>query len=262
MTSGRAARTQPSEARETTAKGLERLHKVLANAGVASRRKCEELIAAGRVSVNGRVVTEMGAKVDAEKDEIRVDGKVIRTGPALVYILLHKPPGVVTSKRDPAGRDVLSLLKDLPPSLNPVGRLDAETEGLLLLTNDGALHHRLTHPSFQVLRTYRVLVDKAPDADQLGALRGGVMLSDVKTGPAHVRLLKQTGRGTWVEFQIGEGKRREVRRAFHTVGLPARRLIRVAFGPLQLGRLARGKWRRLSPKEIRELREFVGLGEG
>ncbi len=234
----------------------ERLQKVLARAGVASRRRAEELIRAGRVTVNGRVVTELGARVDPERDVVRVDGRPVRREPP-TYILLHKPVGVVSTTRDPQGRrTVLDLLPDLGVRLYPVGRLDYDSSGLLLLTNDGELAHRLTHPRFGVEKVYRVRVQGHPSEDDLERLRRGVRLAEGPTAPARVRVLRRDADGTWLEVALREGRNRQVRRMLAALGYGVRALVRVREGPLALRGLQPGQWRHLSDQEVRRLKDI------
>ena len=234
-----------------------RLQKYMAECGVASRRKAEEMIREGRVSVNGQVITEMGVQVE-EEDAVRVDGIIIRPEAEKKYILYHKPAGEVTTAHDPEGRPcVLDHFRDYPVRLYPVGRLDYDSEGLLLLTNDGALTERLLHPSHQVDKTYLARVSGAVTQDTLRLLRQGVMLDDHKTSPAKARIVKQEALATVVLITIHEGRNRQVRRMFEAAGHQVTRLRRVRFGPLDLGDLPRGRWRELTPEEIRRLRAYL-----
>jgi pseudouridine synthase len=238
-----------------------RLQKILASAGVASRRAAERLIEAGRVQVNGRPVRELGSQADPERDRIEVDGRPVHRPEAKRYLLLHKPPGYLTTRADPHGRPrVFDLLPDLGVRLHSVGRLDADAEGLLLLTNDGELTQRLTHPRHGVPRVYRVLVTGRPGLAVLAALERGVTLEDglARAGRAR-RLPGGPPGGAWLELTLTEGRYREVKRMCRAVGHPVRRLVRVRFGPLGLGRLAPGAWRDLVPAEILALR---GAGPG
>ncbi|GMV36124.1 MAG: putative RNA pseudouridine synthase [Fimbriimonadales bacterium] len=239
----------------------ERLQKLLAAAGYGSRRACEVLILEGRVSVNGTVVTELGAKADLTTDVIAVDGKPIAR-PRLLYVLMNKPPGYVTTVRDPrAGRSVMQLLPDLPTRVFPVGRLDKDTSGVLLFTNDGDLANRLTHPSHGVRKTYRAVVGSTPSDATLERLRKGVRLEDGMTAPAEVRVLGQdrkSGRCT-LELVIKEGRKRQVRRMLEAVGHPVEELTRTRFGPLSTYRLPKGACRMLSNVEVERLYRLVGL---
>jgi 23S rRNA pseudouridine2605 synthase len=233
-----------------------RLQKLLAEAGVTSRRGAERLIAAGRVSVNGVPVSELGARADPERDRVEVDGRPLPRAEAKRYVLLHKPAGYLTTREDPRRRPrVLDLLPDLGVRLHPVGRLDRDAEGLLLLTNDGALTFRLTHPRHGVRRVYHVLVEGPAGPAVFRALETGVTLED---GPARVeraRRLRDAAPGAaWVELTLAEGRYHEVKRLCRAVGLTVRRLRRVAFGPLRLGSLAAGRWRELAPAEVERLR--------
>lgn len=232
-----------------------RLHKLLAEAGVASRRAAERLMQAGRVRVNGLVVLEPGAQADPEHDRISIDGRELRRAEPKRYVLLHKPSGYLTTRADPRGRPcVLDLLPELGVRLHPVGRLDVDAEGLLLLTNDGAVTYRLTHPRHGVPRVYHVLVEGRADAAALGALRRGVLLEDGAARVDEVIRLETAGEGrTWLALTLREGRYREVKRLCRAVGLRVRRLVRIAFGPLRLGRLPTGAWRDLDDREVAAL---------
>ncbi len=234
-----------------------RLQKYMADCGVASRRKAEEMILEGRVAVNGAVVTEMGTQVE-EGDTVLVDGAVIRPETEKKYVLYHKPAGEVTTVHDPEGRPcVLDHFRDFPVRLYPVGRLDYDSEGLLLLTNDGALTERLLHPSHQVDKTYLARVSGAVSMDTVRHLRAGVMLDDHKTAPAKVRVIKQEAFATVALVTIHEGRNRQVRRMFEDAGHQVLQLRRVRFGPLDLGSLPRGEWRELTGEEIRKLMAYL-----
>ncbi len=237
--------------------GAERLQKVLASAGVASRRDCEELIAAGRVSVNGRVVHELGTRVDLVHDLVTVDGKPVQPPGERTYILLHKPVGVVSTVDDPQGRPTVVDLVDVPTRIFPVGRLDVDSEGLLILTDDGELTHHLTHPSFAVEKEYRALLDRAPTASALRDWRAGVMLEGERTAPAWVEVLDRSDEGTWVRVVLREGRKRQIREIARLLGYTVKRLIRVREGSLLLGDLPAGSWRVLQPEEVQELRTHV-----
>ncbi len=237
---------------------MERLQKFLAHAGVASRRSCEKLIAEGQVKVNGTVVREMGIKVDPENDVVEVAGKVIQEKEEKVYILLNKPRGYVTTLRDPQGRPkVTDLLKGLKTRVYPVGRLDFDTEGLLLLTNDGALTYALTHPRHQIGKTYTALVQGVPDQDKLKRFRKGLRLADGPTAPAKVKLLKKRGNNALLEITIYEGRNRQIRRMCETIGHPVLELKRVSLDFLKLGELAPGEFRRLTKGEIKRLKDKI-----
>jgi len=232
----------------------ERLQKILARAGVASRRKCEEIIAAGRVTVDGKVVATMGAKADPERQEITFDGERIGFSPRR-YFAVYKPLGVVSTTRDPHGRPkVTDLVHGVRERLFAVGRLDADSEGLMILTNDGAFAERVTHPRYQVPRTYLVEVDGELDARVSRKLRDGVRI-DIEQRPARarrVRVLKSNARRSLVELSITEGRKRVVRRMFAALGHPVRSLKRTAIGNIRLGRMKPGSVRRLDPAEVGE----------
>ena len=234
-----------------------RLQKYMAECGVSSRRRAEDMIREGRVSVNGLVITEMGVQVE-EEDTVRVDGQIIRPEAEKMYIMYHKPAGEVTTAHDPEGRRcVLDHFRDFPVRLYPVGRLDYDSEGLLLLTNDGALTERLLHPSHQVDKTYLARVTGTVGQDTLRLLRQGVMLDDHKTSPAKARLVRQEALAALVLVTIHEGRNRQVRRMFEAAGHQVLQLRRVRFGPLDLGDLPRGQWRALSPEEKRRLMAYL-----
>jgi len=247
----------------------QRLQKVLAHAGVASRRACEQLIADGRVSVDGITVTEAGVRVDPLTQEIRVDGSRILTNPELITLMLHKPAGVVTTMEDPEGRptvaqygrDYLAEHPELPDSLRlvHVGRLDTETEGLLLLSNDGELSHRLMHPSFEIAKTYVAIVDGQVEPWVPRKLRRGIELEDGEAKADRVTVKDSGPRGSIVEITLHSGKNRIVRRMLDAVGHPVTRLARTRLGPLRLGNLRPGQTRPLSGEEIAALQQEVGL---
>jgi 23S rRNA pseudouridine2605 synthase len=232
--------------------GGDRLQKVLAQAGLGSRRACEVLIDEGRVEVNGEVA-RLGRRVDPEHDRVSVDGVRIPVRPGLVYYLLNKPAKVVTTASDPEGRPTVVDLVPAEPRVFPVGRLDRDTEGLLLLTNDGDLAHGLTHPSRGVPKTYLAEVSGVPSRGALRRLREGVDLEDGRTAPAKARLAQTTPTGSALELVIHEGRNRQVRRMCEAIGHPVRRLVRTRFGPLHENRLAPGQWRALTQAEIRAL---------
>ena len=230
-----------------------RLQKYMAECGVASRRRAEEMILEGRVSVNGTVIDQMGVQVE-DGDEVRLDGKPIRPEAQKRYVMYHKPAGEVTTVSDPEGRaTVLDHFRDYPVRLYPVGRLDYDSEGLLLLTNDGALTERMLHPSHLVEKTYLARVTGRVSMDSVRQLRGGVMLDDHKTAPAKVRIIKEETFATVVLVTIHEGRNRQVRRMFEALGHRVLQLRRVRFGPLELGDLPRGQWRELTAEEVRRL---------
>ena len=241
--------------------GKRRLAKVLAERGVASRREAERMIEAGRVSVNNVVVSHPGHPVDEHADKIRVDNRYLGAPPRRVYFLLYKPKGYITSRDDPEGRaSVLELLRDVPDRVEPVGRLDINTEGALLLTNDGPLAHKLTHPSTGVPKRYAAKVWKTPSERTIQRLEEGVMLEDGKTAPCKVRVVETTDEGnSWVEITVTEGKNRLVRRMLAAVGHPVAKLRRESFATISLRGLERGEYRMLTGEEVDRLRE---LSEG
>jgi 23S rRNA pseudouridine2605 synthase len=236
---------------------MERLQKVLAHAGVGSRRHCEELILAGRVHVDGAVVRELGTRVDPERQKLAVDGQAVRAE-RQVYWLVNKPRGYLCTNHDPAGRP---LVNDLVPNVDQrvytVGRLDEDSEGLLLLTNDGELAHRLMHPRFGIEKTYMVQVAGQPTREDLDKLLKGVWLSDGHVQAKQVKKVKRQGESTWLRIVLNEGKNREIRRMLARLGHKVMRLQRVAIGPVQLGTLLKGKARKLNGPELTELREAV-----
>jgi 23S rRNA pseudouridine2605 synthase len=236
-----------------------RLQKFLARAGAASRRGSEDLIAAGRVTVNGQVVTEAGTKVDPRTDTVTFDGAVLSVGEAQVYIALNKPLGVVTTMSDPQGRPTVANLVPVAdnPGLFPVGRLDAETTGLLLFTTDGELSHRLLHPRWHVEKVYLARIDGTATDRQLAPLRIGIRLDDGMTSPARLTVLGSSGGTTRVEIAIREGRKRQVRRMFSALHHPVLELHRETFGPIGIGGLAPGTWRELTSGEVAQLREAV-----
>jgi pseudouridine synthase len=237
-----------------------RLQKILSQAGIASRRAAEKLIAEGRVSVNGETVRELGTKADPSRDDVRVDGRRIKSAERLRYILLNKPRGYVTTRSDPQRRPtVIDLLEGVKEYVYPVGRLDYDTEGLLLLTNDGALAAKLTHPRHGVERTYEARVAGIPGERALQTLRSGVPLDGRRTLPAEVIVLnKRTGdREGVLLMTIREGRNRQVRRMCEAVGHPVQRLKRTRIGPISDRRLPPGVWRDLTVEELRKLKALV-----
>jgi 23S rRNA pseudouridine2605 synthase len=250
--------TEPTDRAPKTGDGRERLQRALARAGVASRRASEELIEDGRVSINGALAT-LGDKVDPSRDRVYVDGHLVPLDPALHTFAFHKPAGVVTTVRDPQGRpDLTGYLPAEVPGVVPVGRLDRNSEGLLLLTNDGELANRVMHPRYGVEKEYLAEVEGRPTRSHVAKLQRGVELDD---GPARaVRATvraESAGRGA-VEVVMGEGRKREVRRLLAAVGLPVVRLVRVRVGPVRLGQLPPGELRELEPSEVRELYAAAG----
>ena len=238
-----------------------RLQKILSRAGVASRRAAETLIAEGRVSVNGTTVLEMGTKADAVSDDIRVDGRRIKAAEPHRYILLNQPAGYVTTRSDPQRRPtVIDLLRGVREYVYPAGRLDYDTEGLVLMTNDGDLAAKLTHPRHGVERTYEVRVTGVPNPGAVERLRNGVPLDGRRTRPADVTLLHRghTDRDSLLVMTIREGRNRQVRRMCEAVGHPVRALARTRMGPLRDARLKCGTWRDLTVDEVRALRKAGG----
>jgi len=234
----------------------ERLQKILAQAGYGSRRACEELITAGRVKVNG-VVAVIGQKADITKDRITVDGRTIQPPEQKIYIALHKPRYVLSTVEPEAG-DTRQTVRDLIPiraRLYPVGRLDFDSEGLVLMTNDGDLAQKLTHPSFGHQKEYRVLIARHPDKKQLEAWQRGIVLADgYKTAPAEVRIESLKGKGAWLRIIMQEGRKRQIREIGSLLGLPVVKIIRVRIGTLRLGSLKVGQWRELMAEEVKALR--------
>jgi 23S rRNA pseudouridine2605 synthase len=254
-------RKAPSGADKT-----QRLQKIISAAGVASRRLAEELIAQGRVEVNGKVVRELGTKADPDGDEIKVDGRRIKPQKRKRYILLYKPRGYVTTRSDPQGRPtVMDLLTGVKEYVYPVGRLDYDSEGLLLLTNDGELAARLMHPSHEIEKVYEARVRGVPAPADLERLARGVVLDGKRTAPAKIRLaarpVKTTASGaeqTFIEVVLHEGRQRQVRRMFELIGHPVGRLRRVRIGPIVDEQIPIGHWRELTPQEITRLRRATG----
>lgn len=237
------------------ATGLVRLQKFLASAGVASRREAERLIQEGRVELNGSVVGDLGRRLDPRRDAVRVDGRRIRPVARRVYYLLFKPRGVITTAADPQGRPtVIDLLQDVRERVYPVGRLDWNSEGLLILTNDGDLAQRLTHPSNHVPKTYRVKVKGAVAEEVLVRLRRGFVLDGRRTLPARVARISSQA-NTWLEVVLHEGRKNQIRKAFDRLGHRVLKLRRIAIGPIRDRLLKPGEWRRLTVEEIRLLRE-------
>lgn len=242
----------------------ERLQKILSTAGVASRRLSEQLIVDGRVSVNGKTTTQLGTKADPAVDEIKVDGRRIKLEQRKRYVLLNKPRGYITTRSDPEGRPtVMDLMKGVKEYIYPVGRLDYDSEGLLLLTNDGELAARLTHPRHEVEKVYEARVKGVPDDRALERLARGVPIEGRRTAPARIRasepFAKGSGEQTIIEISIHEGRQRQVRKMFDAVGHPVVRLKRVRIGPLEDPDMPIGHWRELTPQELAKLRRTAGL---
>lgn len=236
----------------------ERLQKILSQTGVTSRRKAEELILAGRISVNGAVITELGSKADIERDHIKVDGTLLRSPKKQIYIALNKPREVVTTVSDPEGRQtVMHLLRGVKERVFPVGRLDYASEGLLLLTNDGEFAHRITAPATHVLKTYVVKVNGNLTEEQVKTFAAGVPLSGRKTAPAHIKLIK-TGANPWYEVRLSEGRQNQIRMMFKHFGLLVEKLRRVKIAFFELD-VAPGRYRHLTTKEVEKFRKLLKL---
>jgi 23S rRNA pseudouridine2605 synthase len=229
----------------------ERIQKILSRAGIASRRAAERVMADGRVTVNGEVVREMGARADLAEDDVRVDGVRVRPPRERVYLLLYKPKGVVTTRHDPEGRRTVMDLVPAVAGLFPVGRLDVTTEGLILLTNDGAFAQRVSHPRYEVARVYQAKVRGVPTAETLERLRNGVRVDGERLGVDRARVL-EGGNNAWLELTLHEGKHHEVRRLLEAVGHPVSKLRRVALGPLTTRGLEPGGFRHLTDAEVRQ----------
>ena len=232
----------------------ERVQKLLAQAGLGSRRACEQYITAGRVRVNG-LVAELGQKADPMVDRITLDGEPLSLPEALVYVAIYKPRGVISAVVADDPRPTVRNLVDLPGHLYPVGRLDVDSEGLILLTNDGELTNKLTHPRYGHEKEYRVLVARRPDQEQLATWRRGVVLEDgYKTAPAQVSFESSSGKGAWLRVIMKEGRKRQIREIGSLVGLPVVKIIRIRIGSLLLGSLKPREWRLLTPAEINDLK--------
>ncbi len=235
--------------------GPQRLQKVLAASGAGSRRQCEELILAGRVEIDRKVVTELGTRVDLAEQEVRLDGTALPKFKA-IYYALNKPTGVVSTNRDPAGRPrVIDLLPPDDAGLFPIGRLDMNSEGLILITNDGELANRLAHPRYGVEKTYRVMVAGRPEREVLGQLRSGIRLAEGVARVERISVKSRHKESAILEMVLREGRNREIRRALAKVGHKVLRLVRVAVGPVRLGDLSPGQYRPLSRQEIDALRQ-------
>ena len=249
-----ADRPPTAEVPESPPRPGDRLQKVLAAAGIGSRRQCEELIQAGRIEVDGRTVTELGYRVDPDGQEIRVDGQTI-TRPQRVYYAVNKPPGVVSTSRDPSGRPrVVDLVPKDRERLFPVGRLDLYSAGLILLTNDGELANRLTHPRYGVRKQYRAHVAGHPSPEILAQLKQGVRLAEGMARVDEIRVHLKRGKSTVLDITLSEGRNREIRRLLARVGHKVLELLRTAVGPVRLGKLPPGGYRRLTREEVSALR--------
>ena len=232
---------------------MERLQKIIARAGVTSRRNAEKLISEGKVTVDGKIITELGAKADATKNKICVDGKILKFDAEKIYILLNKPRGYVCTAKDERGRKTVLDLINIPERIFPVGRLDLNSEGLLLLTNDGELMNALIHPKFKIDKMYRAKISGEVTEEKLDKLRAGIELDDGLTAPAEIFLLEEN----FVEITIHEGRNRQIRRMFAAIGCDVKRLKRIKFADLTLDGVAVGKFRRLNPAEIKNLQKLL-----
>jgi pseudouridine synthase len=229
-----------------------RIHKYLAHSGIASRRHAEEMVAEGKVKINGHLA-KIGDVVDSEHDKIEVGGKTANLETQEIYYLVHKPRGVVSAVSDPDGRRTVTSLVPGGSRLYPVGRLDYDSEGLMLLTNDGELAFRLTHPKFEVNKTYRVLVKGVMNDKSVGYLEQGVTVDGVKTALAEVNIVEAQEHNTWIDITIHEGRNRQIRKMCEAVGYPVMRLIRTQFGPWELGDLPSGQYRALTPTDVAKI---------
>ncbi|HZR07747.1 MAG TPA: pseudouridine synthase [Myxococcales bacterium] len=238
---------------------LERLQKILAHAGVASRRKAEDLIESGHVTVNGKLVRELGSKADLAEDVIAVDGRTIRETQDKVYYLLYKPAGCVTTLSDPENRPTIkNYLEDIPERVYPVGRLDYDAEGALIVTNDGDLAFSMMHPRFGVRRTYLAKVHGVPSAEQIERLRRGVRLEDGRARALEAEIHSRTPRNTWVRVVVAEGRQHLVKRLMEAVGAPVQKLFRADYGGIAVAGMRPGEVRELTRAEIHTLREQMG----
>ncbi|AOY77251.1 pseudouridine synthase [Clostridium formicaceticum] len=233
-----------------------RLQKFLASSGIASRRKSEDLIKEGIVKVNGKIITEMGYKIDPEKDQITVRDKKVNIKEAYVYVLLNKPTGYITTASDQFNRKKVIDLVNLPYRLFPVGRLDYNTSGLLLLTNDGELTFKLTHPKFKVEKTYIARVEGKPSQEEQRAFERGLRIEDYVTSPAKLKIIKEEHQNSILEIKIREGKNRQVRKMCAAIGHPVVSLKRIAVGKIKLGKLPSGEWRYLTTEELQYLKNI------
>jgi 23S rRNA pseudouridine2605 synthase len=237
---------------------LERVQKILAKTGIASRREAERMMLEGRVVVNGKVVDTLGFKADPLKDHIKVNGKRVAGFEPQITLLLNKPRGYLSTVKDPKGRPtVLDLIKNVKCRIYPVGRLDFDAEGLLLVTNDGNLAYTLSHPRFSIPKTYLVKVSGVPDEKKLSHLKSGVMLEDGKVSIVSYHILRQREKNSWVQVVVTEGRNRLVKRMFSAIGHSVLKLKRVKFGPIKLGKLPFGQFRYLTPEETESLKELI-----
>ena len=246
--------------KKTSSNRAERLNKILAAAGIASRRRADELISQGLVTVNGRKETKLGSQAIWGIDAIAVNGQPIPAPPKKIYLILNKPFGYVCTLRDPEGRPtVRDLTERVKERIFPVGRLDFDSQGLLILTNDGELSYRLMHPKYHIPRTYKAIIDGSITNASVEQLKRGILLDDGPSGPASVRVINRQHKRSVVRITIFEGRTREIRRMFETIGHKTLQLIRIGYGTLQLGDLKVGKYRHLKDTEVKALRTAVGL---
>ncbi len=236
---------------------LERIQKILAKSGIASRREAERMVVEGRVSVNGKIVETLGSKADPSRDSIKVDGKRVAHFEPKVIFLLNKPRGYLSTVKDPKGRPtIMDLLKNVKRRVYPVGRLDFDAEGLLLLTNDGDLAHLFSHPRFSVPKTYLVKVAGVPEEKKLARLRRGVRLEDGEAKAVSCSLIRQREKNSWVRVVVTEGRNHLVKRMFSAIGHTVLKLKRVEYGPIRLGDLPFGQFRRLTPEEMEKIKQI------
>jgi 23S rRNA pseudouridine2605 synthase len=236
---------------------IERLQKILARSGLGSRRTCEVYIQSKRVTVNGKIA-EIGEKADPERDESRVDGELVGASEKSVYLILNKPIGVLSSLKSQGGFRTVIDLVEIPQRVFPVGRLDLNSQGLMLITNDGELANRLSHPRYGHEKEYKVLLDRSPDENQIMLWRRGVVLPDGgKTLPATVKIKRSNGKLPWITVILKEGRKRQIRETAKVLGLRVKKIIRVRFGPIRLGNLKSGEWRFLTSDEVKRLKQSV-----
>ncbi len=239
----------------------QRIQKIIAEMGIASRRKAEEMIIDGRVTVNGKIA-EIGMKADPFMDHIKVDGKLLVKPEKKVYFIFNKPRGVVTSLSDPEGRPTVhDFLKGIRQRVFPVGRLDYDSEGMLLLTNDGEFAHAVLHPSKKISKTYLVKVKGVLEEQDIEKLKTGIRLDRTVTAPAHVRRLRKTENNSWIEMTIYEGKKRQIRRMLERVGHPVMRLMRIRIDGLDMGELKPGAYRKMTSEEMKKITKELNIGE-
>lgn len=239
---------------------MERLQKIIARSGIASRRSAEDMIKNGRVSVNERIVTIPGTKADGKRDEIRVDGNLISTETSNVYILLNKPGGYIAALKDPQGRPLVTdLLNGIDERVFPVGRLDYNSEGLLLMTNDGEFSYRIQHPKFKIPKIYRVKIKGSVTGEEINVIKRGGKLDDGFFKPANVAVEKNNRKSCWLRMTIFQGKNRIIRRFFDSMGRPVVRLIRIGVGEIELSDLREGEYRHLNKNEVKRLLDIANL---